>query len=1063
MNDATNTHPSLDTNAIRNSANHIVARKILEGSKPKRPGKSGSSSPRTPAEKLNLSDLAVQSNNSVSTPASTASTPRNGFGQYLFEDGSGDESSLASSLNSRASLGTATPSAQSSPRASKVLGTFEDTRGATTTLGKVVLSATALGQSVDGSDQFMWQSFAPKDTLAPADNEDKPLGKNPNNVQRADKGNIVDGANIEEAALPPPAVESDALGSSGENFRTEGDENFGWTSLKPGMSAASQDFVGGAEAMGVIDDGEASFNSEHKFSMAESLSSTRHVLSASNNFDGGKGDAMQFSAAMFAFEDSQIAKGKDDGLEAGEKPKVGWESEALVEDGQERDIGEEAGTSADDYFQARSLPMGTISGDAPEELAVRFVDTDYQLPKKKREKIRAPTASCKKPRSINIGTHVPLSEASKPACAIDAIESSDLYGGLLMSGIPSVEPSRPFHMGAVGYGKTLTFPFRIVCNGFRGKISVSLQSLRTYGDDVAFVPNWKLFSKDGIEKALEAQDSSTVEISVDGSNDPLLSYSFKIVFSSLKKKPIDALGSSVAPYDLLARNGLKPRRKDGYSKRAKRPSTRKPYSCELSIQSIPSQKSGAQEVELMSARVPVNVVVAPRNCLQVPPGLSKVTLASCAGKATFFDLPVHNGGCNTISIRARILPMKRFPNACLSFNCDSTTMSLPPSQTDAIRILYAPIKGAERIMRRGKQYADRAKLVLEATHGGRHEIVIVGKLGKGSAAAKPTAPAVIVPQQKDVQFGSVAQGITSEAIVSIRSIVDVDLSVRCRVADISSGSPASKPEESSFKVVTPSLIQLKARQSTSIVLQFTPKPGVKSRGCIVLSASSPKLPIAVAQTRIAVSGFGKAKKTSHKRLPTRIRVIKIQDGESRMSLRQGKKHPGAEAKKRGKKAKKKTNASSHRRGRAMVTLLAQEDRERTAASSRKPQKVKAKKKPKSQNIMLLQKVKLSTRIRFDERDLDFGTMVLGKKAKRAIVLSNPSENEGFVSVAVKDRTGPFQVANSKSCRVFLKAKESVGLEVTYNAKKMGVSNDCLVAWKGNGNDRATITLKGESI
>ena len=114
-------------------------------------------------------------------------------------------------------------------------------------------------------------------------------------------------------------------------------------------------------------------------------------------------------------------------------------------------------------------------------------------------------------------------------------------------------------------------------------------------------------------------------------------------------------------------------------------------------------------------------------------------------------------------------------------------------------------------MRRGKQYADRAKLVLEATHGGRHEIVIVGKLGKGSAAAKPTAPAVIVPQQKDVQFGSVAQGITSEAIVSIRSIVDVDLSVRCRVADISSGSPASKPEESSFKVVTPSLIQLKAR------------------------------------------------------------------------------------------------------------------------------------------------------------------------------------------------------------------------------------------------------------
>ena len=125
--------------------------------------------------------------------------------------------------------------------------------------------------------------------------------------------------------------------------------------------------------------------------------------------------------------------------------------------------------------------------------------------------------------------------------------------------------------------------------------------------------------------------------------------------------------------------------------------------------------------------------------------------------------------------------------------------------------------------------------------------------------------------------------------------------------------------------------------------------------------------------------------------------------------------------------------------------------------------MKAKKKPKSQNIMLLQKVKLSTRIRFDERDLDFGTMVLGKKAKRAIVLSNPSENEGFVSVAVKDRTGPFQVANSKSCRVFLKAKESVGLEVTYNAKKMGVSNDCLVAWKGNGNDRATITLKGESI
>ena len=87
-----------------------------------------------------------------------------------------------------------------------------------------------------------------------------------------------------------------------------------------------------------------------------------------------------------------------------------------------------------------------------------------------------------------------------------------------------------------------------------------------------------------------------------------------------------------------------------------------------------------------------------------------------------------------------------------------------------------------------KTFSDRAKLVWKQTRG-EHEIVVIGKSTKRKQLA-PKTPSyqVIVPGQKDVQFGSVAPGITSEAIVSIRSVVDADLSIRCRVADISSGN-----------------------------------------------------------------------------------------------------------------------------------------------------------------------------------------------------------------------------------------------------------------------------------
>ena len=82
------------------------------------------------------------------------------------------------------------------------------------------------------------------------------------------------------------AVRNDSSNNNSfDNKNTFETSKLGWVSYVPGES---RDFVSGDKALKILDDGEASFNSEHKFSLRESFvaSSLNGAGKSTNNTKG---------------------------------------------------------------------------------------------------------------------------------------------------------------------------------------------------------------------------------------------------------------------------------------------------------------------------------------------------------------------------------------------------------------------------------------------------------------------------------------------------------------------------------------------------------------------------------------------------------------------------------------------------------------------------------------------------------------------------------------------------------------------------------------------------------
>ena len=121
-------------------------------------------------------------------------------------------------------------------------------------------------------EEFMWQSYAPdaqgitdsaksnnfKTSQESTEKKSDMVGAVIDNNKKP-QFDVIDTLNIENVQC-----ENDSKDLSTSKVKASpNDSHFGWVSHVPGESGA---FVSGDEAMQILDDGEASFESEHKFS-----------------------------------------------------------------------------------------------------------------------------------------------------------------------------------------------------------------------------------------------------------------------------------------------------------------------------------------------------------------------------------------------------------------------------------------------------------------------------------------------------------------------------------------------------------------------------------------------------------------------------------------------------------------------------------------------------------------------------------------------------------------------------------------------------------------------------
>ena len=1093
------------TNTVHSQAPVVnMAKKLLE----RKPGlqrklgspvlhmatKGGSANSTPVADKLNLSDLRANS-----TPNGTPGSDVPGLGEFLFEGGSGDESSLASSLNSqRMSVGTPNSITRHEIQSpSKVLGSMSATKGATLRIqgGAIPVVRRELSDSSDGN-KFLWESYAPGAAMARHASEN---------------------AVHEDTAFKFSTFNPEQSGVSITDAQRSGrdDESFG-------------EFVSGDDALRVLQEGDASYNSEHKFSIMSSQAINDEQQSSTiDEMDEG---TLRFSAKMFEFEETVAAASA---LVHGERKRhVAWEEA-------DQTVNEDL---KDQYFQARSMPLGSIDGTAvAEDKAVRFDHSDaqvktpevnsyvlpskadYSLPKKTPPAHKQSTSKPEGPCSLRRkdegttavalgsnqraatneregaaltavkeeepaqdgtdahtdgtsgkGTKLPSDTVERTAKNADAADLSAVIAAIKhnqsceeagettqsFNGTPFLQPDQPVDFGVVEYGKICRHTLTLVHNGFHGHAQISVKPVpqdAPCNDRCRWGVCWD--STEGHR----SQQSETATVGGVIERGKLVSSFVTVTFAT--KRNGEPFVDRRADDDIVVDEVSTLFTRQSSSRKGKKAPADLPQRAFHGVLCVAVDMPGGEGSKNTLLHVPFRAIAASKNCLQVPPGMKKMIFRSPGKKSPcFLDLPVRNGGANTLVLKARVVPLKSFPRSSLCFTCDSAPLSLHPGSTDGIRVLYTPLRKFQQ--KRGSKApgpnVDRAKLVIVANDDREHTIFLRGDITDPDKSARSprseseqqmkkkggSRPApFLICQETNIQFGPVTTGTCSEAILSIRSIVDFDVSVHCRVTELPVAGADMSPR--SFKVTSPEVFVLKGKSRASVVVHFTPVGLAKSRAFVVLTSSHPAHGVPM-QLRLAVGGCGKAR-PRRAAVPTGMKVIKSQNDQSHMSYRRGQRNQALVPVTIGSRPvlRKKTR----RRNPTTTSSLAR----------RKPAQ-RDQQSSSTSPAMLLQKEVLSTRLRFDQREVCFGDMPLGRTRKKTIILSNPSDNDGNVSMGIRDRTSPFQVCDRKTCQVFLHAKESVGIEIRYVGTKLGISHDCLVAWRGSGGgNRVTLPLSGKVV
>ena len=385
----------------------------------------------TPTDKLTMSDLDAKrkQNNSMHKKNSVEPSGTN-LGQYLFGgSGSGDEMSLASSVNSTSSTSSSlrkesintnsspllkVPSSDATVSSMKIsvspsreLGTFEPEatnavcamRSSPTEDALKTSSILKPTMQNVSPEEFMWQSYAPDaqgiTDSAKSDNfqtSQESMEKKSDMVGAVIDNNkkpqfdVIDTLNIENVQC-----ENDSKDLSTSKVKASpNDSHFGWVSHVPGESGA---FVSGDEAMQILDDGEASFESEHKFSLRKSFVASSFSKSNSVNQESlGMIENDHIWGASGASGESNI-DGEINSNSISNRRKE--KDSAVVNTDEHRNVDErswqksaakrlprtqEEKEAVQNYFIERSMPLGHIvDGNATRSQAVRFNDTQKNM------------------------------------------------------------------------------------------------------------------------------------------------------------------------------------------------------------------------------------------------------------------------------------------------------------------------------------------------------------------------------------------------------------------------------------------------------------------------------------------------------------------------------------------------------------------------------------------------------------------------------------------------------------------------------------------------------------
>ena len=1094
----------------------------------------------TPKDKLTLSDLDARlkrnnSNETNNNEKSTTGGSSTNFRQYLFgSGGSGDEISLSSSINSSLASSSTnndspllkfhnssgrydqsiiinnnsseSPSVQLSVSPTNELGTFEPESTnrmfnsmAAKNSPPPELIARKMSSSGISPEEFMWQSYAPGAKTKAVLNQTRKLptatnttnsdSNNNNNNNSQDTNNDNNNNNNKVDIDIIDRLDMNNI-SMTENTVTNTDgmkkSKFGWVSYVPGESG---NFVSGDKALKILDDGEASFNSEHKFSLRDSF-----VASSLNESQKSTNDTKQ-SVGMIANDHIWGASGasgegdtftnNNNSLRNNNNKNKNINNNSVIKmDDNNNNNNNQNKNPIDDNLKI-SLGMNNINGKSKNGSDVNKrssrqaweKDVVNNLPKTNKEKDSVQKYFIE--RSMPLGNIV-----NGDATKTNAVRFSDTEAVVvemeeqkqeeIIKYYPTVEPSGNLELGIIGYDDIAKIPLRIVYNDYDGDISIDVLELKNNNFGTFEIQQAGTYGIN--DKVYKFQPSKSIFIKSSSYLNRCKSSLIWVIFTPHHhRNNVEGKRKKIKKKN---KNKKKPRLpfqfKTGKSNKSISKLTYGKTKAFINIEFTKKRNAthditkddedGDDNDNAITTRLPVHVELAPKNNLQIPPGMNEISLTSCDGQPVTMDLPLRNGGCNVVKFKAQIVPMTNEPRSAFCFNCDISEVSISPFQTDAIRVLYVPyehMKYAKEVGLNHHQHVVRAKLMLKCTSSNQtHIINLEGCIGQNNnmkqygyakmnrnntkqVGKQPGAAnllnaehfnkkQVIRCQETGIQFGAVDQGSIAEALFTIHNVVDFDLSVRCRVAHV---HLPGKPNVNVFDITSDELIVLPAKGVQHVTIRYKPIANLSSRAFLILTANGSKLKLPI-QTRIAIGGCSRKPSKISPPLITQMAKRRQIKGGARTKMRKNNyKSTSLVGRKKRMKSNKKRNGT------------------------KKDDYVKAYMLVKSNETS-----KLNIPFKFNKRDLNFKQILLGKFVTRQLIITNTSKVSCPIVLAVKNKKSPFHILNGlKSIKFELKGNESRTIAIRFKPNQAKSFADSLLAWKNGGGERKVVLLSGKAF